>query len=259
MDELIEALAPLARLAPAIVVPAAAVFTRLSLFVFLMPGLGARVMPARVRLTLALALTALAVPVVGPVVGARVPDAALPLLLAGEALTGFYLGFSVRVLVFALSVAGTIIAQAMSLSQIFGAGISEDSSTTVSTLLTMAAMTLFLTAGLHVEAFGLLVASYDAFPPGLAGLTGGYAEAAMRACADGFSLGVSLALPFVLMNLAYNAVLGLASRAMPQLMVTFVGMPAITFGGLALLAASAGLILTVWMDRMGGVFAAVLP
>lgn len=254
MNEVIAGLAPLAQLAPLAVLPAAMIFTRMSLLVFLMPGLGARVVPARVRLVLALALTALAVPIVGDV-----PDAPLPLLLAGEALAGAYLGFSFRVLVFALSIAGTIIAQAMSLSQIFGAGISEDSSTTVSTLLTMAAMTLFVTAGLHVAAFGVLLDSYEAFPPGLAGLTGGYAQAALTACAEGFAFGVSLALPFVLMNLAYNAVLGLASRAMPQLMVTFVGMPAITFGGLALLAAAAGLILTVWMDRMGTVFAGVLP
>ena len=255
MTELIEALAPLARLAPVAVVPAAAVFTRLSLLVFLLPGLGARVVPARVRLVLALSLTALLTPAVAP----GIPDAPLPLLLAGEALAGAYLGFSFRVLVFVLSVAGTIIAQAMSLSQIFGAGISEDSSTTVSTLLTMAAMTLFVTAGLHVAAFGILLDSYEAFPPGLAGLSGGYAQAALRACADGFAFGVSLALPFVLMNLAYNAVLGLASRAMPQLMVTFVGMPAITFGGMSLLAAAAGIILTVWLDRVGQVFATVLP
>ena len=256
MTALIEALAPLASLTPVAVLPAAVVFTRLSLLVFLMPGLGARVVPSRVKLVVALALTAL----LTPLVARDVPtEAALPLLLAGEAMAGAYLGFSFRVLVFALSIAGTIIAQALSLSQIFGAGISEDSSTTVSTLLTLAAMTLFLTAGLHIEAFGLLLDSYEAFPPGLGGHSGGYAQAALRACADGFAFGLSLAAPFVLMNLAYNAVLGLASRAMPQLMVTFVGMPAITFAGLALLAAGAGLILTVWMDRMGAVFAGVLP
>lgn len=255
MNDLIEALAPLANLAPHAVIPAAAVFTRLSLFVFLAPGLGARVIPSRVKLVVALGLTVLVL----PVVGGRVPDMPLPLLLAAEAMAGAYLGFSFRVLVFALSIAGTIIAQAMSLSQIFGAGISEDSSTTVSTLLTMAAMTLFLTAGLHIAAFGVLMDSYAAFPPGMGGLSGGYAQMAMRACADGFAFGLSLAMPFVLMNLAYNAVLGLASRAMPQLMVTFVGMPAITFGGIALLAAGAGIILAVWLDRMGAVFAHVLP
>lgn len=255
MSELAEALAPLARLAGLAVLPAAMVLTRLSLLVFLMPGLGARVVPSRVKLAGALALTAL----LTPSVAGRVPDLALPVLLAGEAMAGAHLGLSLRVSIFALSVTGTIVAQAMSLSQVFGAGISEDSSTTVSTLLTLAGMTLFVTAGLHVEAAGLLLDSYDAFPPGLAGLSGGYAEAATRACADGFAFGLSLALPFVLMNLAYNAVLGLASRAMPQLMVTFVGMPAVTFAGLALLTGSAGIIMTAWAGRMGDAFAGALP
>ncbi|MEM8699663.1 MAG: flagellar biosynthetic protein FliR, partial [Pseudomonadota bacterium] len=44
--------------------------------------------------------------------------------------------------------------------------------------------------------------------------------------------------------------LGAINRAMPQLMVAFVGAPAITAGGLALLALAAPLILTLWLDRL---------
>ena len=245
MIVLTEALGPLAGAAPDAVTRGAVILTRMSLLVFLMPGLGTRAVPVRVKLMLSLGLTLALLPAVPPPTGA-----ALVPLLAAEALTGAYLGFMLRVSIFALSIAGTVIAQALSLSQIFGAGISEDSSTTVSTLLTMAGATLFLTAGLHIEGYALLLHSYDAFPPGgTEGLSAFAAERALRAAAQGLAFGLSLALPFVVMNLAYNALLGVLNRAMPQMMVTFVGMPAVTFAGLALLTAAIGGLLTIWLGR----------
>jgi flagellar biosynthetic protein FliR len=255
VSELVASLLPLASLAEGLVVPAMIVFTRISLLVFLLPGLGTRVVPVRMRVLAAGGLTFLLLPIAGAQGAA---GTALVPVLAGEALTGFYLGFCFRVAVFALSIAGTVIAQALSLSQIFGAGISEDSSTTFSTLLTLAGGALFLTAGLHVEAFGLLAQSYEAFPVGADGLSAPFAETALRLSAEGFAFGLSLAVPFVLMNLAYNAVLGLCSRAMPQLMVTFVGMPAITLAGLGLLAVSVTAMLTIWLGRVAD-FAPVVP
>ena len=55
---------------------------------------------------------------------------------------------------------------------------------------------------------------------------------------------------FVVAALLYNLALGAINRAMPQLMVSFVGAPALTLGGLALLALSAPVILTVWRTAM---------
>ena len=256
MNELIAALAAGARPAPDLVLPVAAVFTRVSLLVFVLPGLGARGVPVRVRLFAALAVTAALAPAVAPDTEGLHP---VP-LLAGEAMVGAYLGLSFRLLLFVLSVSGTVIAQALSLSQVFGAAVAEEADTSVSTLLVLAGATLFLTMGLHVEAFGVLVRSYETLPAGnLAGAPAILAERLLRGFADGLALGLSLALPFVLMNLAYNALLGLLNKAMPQLMVTFVGMPAITFAGLCLLAASVTLILTVWADRGLAITGGLLP
>ena len=65
-----------------------------------------------------------------------------------------------------------------------------------------------------------------------------------------FALGFSLALPFALAALAYNLALGAINRAMPQLMVTLVGAPAITGVTLLLLLLSAPLIATVWAELL---------
>ena len=256
MTDLLGALAAGAVPAPAAVLPAAAVFARVSLLVFVLPGLGARAVPVRVRLFAALAVTAAILPAAAP----DVADAHPVPLLAGEAMVGAYLGLSLRLLLFVLAISGTVIAQALSLSQVFGAAVAEEADTSVSTLLVLAGATLFVTMGLHVEAFGVLVRSYETLPAGdLAGAPAVMAERLLRGFADGLALGLSLALPFVLMNLAYNALLGLLNKAMPQLMVTFVGMPAITFAGLCLLTVTVAALLTVWADRGLAISLGLLP
>jgi flagellar biosynthesis protein FliR len=57
---------------------------------------------------------------------------------------------------------------------------------------------------------------------------------------------MSLAAPFLIASLLYNLALGVINKAMPQLMVAFVGAPAITWGGLVLLLVTTPFVLPVW-------------
>jgi flagellar biosynthetic protein FliR len=66
-----------------------------------------------------------------------------------------------------------------------------------------------------------------------------------------FALGFTLAAPFVIASLVYNVTLGVINKAMPQLMVAFVGAPAITAGGLIILTLAAPLMLSLWIEAMG--------
>ena len=68
--------------------------------------------------------------------------------------------------------------------------------------------------------------------------------------------GFSLAAPFVIMGFAYNVALGAINRAMPQLMVAFVGAPAITAAGLLVLMLAAPVILHFWGLRLARLIAA---
>ncbi|MEL6282489.1 MAG: flagellar biosynthetic protein FliR, partial [Pseudomonadota bacterium] len=47
----------------------------------------------------------------------------------------------------------------------------------------------------------------------------------------------------------YNLLLGAVNRAMPQLMVALVGMPALSLGGMILILLSGPVLLQVWMGR----------
>ena len=229
---------------------AVGVLMRLSLLVFILPGIGELAIPIRVRMAVVMALTAAIVPSVVPQQLESVAATDVLALLAFEALIGFALGFSFRVLIYALMAAGTIISQSMSLSQIFGASALTEPNPTVSVLLALAGAAIFLTLDLHAAAVGLMAESYLLFPLGDVPDTGALAEWATTRTTGAFALAVSLALPFLLINFLYNVILGLINQAMPQMMVTFIGVPANVMAGIVVLAIAVGAILTVWRDRV---------
>lgn len=244
----------LVAVAPGIVIPAVGLLTRLSLLVMMAPALGMQVLPVRVKVSLVLGLTLLLLPVTAAFYPANAP---VPSLLIGEGLAGLFLGVMLRVFIFALSIAGTIIAQTLSLSQVFGNALAEEANTTIATLLTLAGAVLFLSGGYHIAALEMLLATFDSLPPGFLGegaATAAMAEEVLAACVDGMSLAVSLTLPFLVLNFAYYILLGVMNRAMPQLMVTFVGMPAITYAGIALLVITASGILLAWLSALNSFF-----
>lgn len=222
------------------------VFLRVGAALALLPAFGETMIPARVRLALALAFTV----VVAPTIAASpVPITLVATLSVGayEVLTGLVLGLSVRMAVFALQMAGTIAAQATSLSQLLGGQI-IDPQPALGAVLVLGGIALATVFDLHVRVAEMFVWSYRVLPIGT-GLRAGYlAEWSFALADDAFRLAFGLAMPFLLGSLLYNLALGVINRAMPQMMVAFVGAPAITLGALILLALCAPLILTVWLD-----------
>ncbi|MEQ1930623.1 MAG: flagellar biosynthetic protein FliR, partial [Parvularculaceae bacterium] len=149
--------------------------------------------------------------------------------------------------VFVLQIAGAIIAQNLSLSLAFGTDVGFDQDPAFATALVMGGLAAASAAGVHFHILAALIDCYEIFPAGV--FPGGAALAewsALRA-AGAFSMAVGLALPFIALGFAYSLALALANRAMAQLPATFVGAPAIAFAGLALFAASAGVILGAWL------------
>jgi flagellar biosynthetic protein FliR len=246
MNAVIADLSVLLDLAQSVVWAAALVFVRIGAVVALMPGLGETAVPQRVKLALVVALTLVVAPLVTEQVAAIGPDPALA-ALAGEAVAGLILGIGMRLFLMALLTTASIIAQATTLSQLF-AGAAPEPQPAIGNLLAMAGVALALAAGLHVTAAELIVRSYQILP------AGGYPDPARVAdwglglISQTFGLAFSLAAPFVIGATIYNLALGAINRAMPQLMVSMIGAPALTLGSLALLAIAVPLILSVWLD-----------
>lgn len=227
------------------------VFLRVGGVIAVMPGFGQRMVPVRVRLALALAFT---VPVAAVTAPFAAPVSAgftglFPYLLT-EPVIGLLLGIGLRLFVLAMQTAGSIAAQSTSLAQILG-GAAEEPMPAIGQLLVVAALALAMLAGLHVRATELMIMSYDLFPPGVFPRPASVAEWGVSRVAHAFALAFQLAAPFVIISVLYNLTLGVVNRAMPQLMVAFVGAPLITFGGLALLLLLAPLMLSIWVKALG--------
>jgi flagellar biosynthetic protein FliR len=247
---LLLSLAPLHDLANGHVVIAAAIFARLSAMFMFLPGIGERVMPVRVRLTAALALMLVLLPAVSGDIAAPQQPSKIAAMIGAEAVSGALIGFSIRIAIFAIQIAGVIASQSLSLAQLFGSNMSFEPETPISTMLMFAAIVMAVTAGVHFEAVSVLIISFDIIPLGQFPGASDTGEWAAGRAGFAFSAGLSLAFPFVVLGFIYNLAIGAANRAMPQLMVAFVGIPAVTLAGFALLAASAPVLLSVWLDLM---------
>src|SRR3990167_6596468 len=143
------------------------VIARMSAVAFLARGLGERATPMRVRLAAVFAMTMLVAPTLADAGAPQtVSPAALAALIGAEAMSGFIIGFSMRLVIFILQMTGTIAAQHLSMSMLFGPGIGHDQESPLSTILIMAGLAVAAAGGLHVEIAASLVRSYQLFPFG---------------------------------------------------------------------------------------------
>jgi len=216
----------------------------------LMPAFSEQSVPPLVKLILALSFTVVVAPAV-PAFTTTTPGAISDVMLysATETIAGLTIGIGVRLFVLALQTAGSIAAQSTSLSQLLGGAASEPLPA-MGHVLVVAGLALAMMTGLHIRVVQLLVLSYDILPAGQ------FPDARILAAwgtgqiAQAFSLAFTLAAPFVIISVLYNLTLGVINRAMPQLMVAFVGAPVITAGGLMMLLLMSPLMLSVWIDAM---------
>ena len=247
-------LADLAREAPEALALAFLVFLRVGAAMAVLPAFGERSVPARVRLVLALAFTAVVAPAVSGGLAGAYDGAALGRHLMSETVAGLGLGLTLRLMVMALQTAGMIAAQAVSLSQIFGVP-SVDPQPAIGHLMVTAGLALAALMGLHLRVAEALILSYEALPAGRLPDGAVLAGWGVAGVAHAFGLAFSLAAPFLGAALVYNVALGAISKAMPQLMVALVGAPAITLGGMVLVALSLPLLLPVWARAFAAVLA----
>lgn len=224
------------------------VFLRVGAAMAALPMFGEQMLPLRVRLAAALAFTFVVAPAVaGQVAPLAAPGDVIGPFLLTETVAGLALGLALRLLILALQTAGAIVAQTISLSQLFG-GASPEPQPVVSNLLTMAALALAAGFGLHVRLAEYLILSYDMLPAGRLPEARDLAAWGLGRVVGAFALAFTLAAPFVIGSVIYNIAIGAINRAMPSLMVSFIGAPAQVLGGIALLAVLLPVMLGLWWE-----------
>ncbi|WP_376875633.1 flagellar biosynthetic protein FliR [Albirhodobacter sp. R86504] len=227
-----------------------AVFLRVSGAQIGFPAFGHEAVPQRVRLVIAFAFTLIVFPMVSQNFShAFSDDRQVVRVLAGELVIGLVFGLVMRLFVLALQTAGTIAAQAISLSQLFG-GTAGEPQPVVGHLFTTGALAFAVMMDLHVHLAQAIIQSYDFLPAGAIPQAEDVKEWGLVSIAKTFSLAFVLAAPFLIASVVYNVALGAINKAMPQLMVAMVGAPAITAGGLILLMLCVPTGIVIWHQRL---------
>jgi len=225
------------------------VFLRVGAIVSLVPAFGEQSVPVRVKLGLAVAFTLIVAPA-APLAPVQASAPSVVGIMLAETVTGLFMGLMLRLFVLALQVAGSIAAQSTSLSQLFG-GAGMDPLPAMGHVLVVGGLALATIMGLHVQIVEFMIYSYALVPIGQVVPAEVMTQAGVAEISRAFALGFTLAAPFVIASLIYNITLGVINKAMPQLMVAFVGAPAITAGGLIILMLAAPLMLSIWVEAMG--------
>ncbi|MEB8387669.1 flagellar biosynthetic protein FliR [Rhodobacteraceae bacterium KMM 6894] len=228
----------------------AVVFLRVGPVISLFPGIGDNTVSVRIKLALALAFTVICTPAAAPyLAGVSWLGPGLAWIAVTETAVGLIIGIGVRLFLLAMQTAGSIAAQATSLAQISGsAGTSPMPA--MGHVLTLGAIALAMLLGLHVRVAEMVIATYRVFPVGAMPDAADTSQWGIAQVARAFSLAFTLAAPFVIVSVLYNLTLGIINRAMPQMMVVFVGAPVITLGGLLMLFLLAPGMLTLWMRAL---------
>ena len=246
---------------PAIAAAYMLAFARIGTMIMLLPGLGELSVPVRVRLTIALVLTAVIMPLhrstyqidlqaAGPVL----------IMLLQELFVGAVLGLVARLTISALQVAGTVIAQQMGLGFVTAVDPTQgQQGVIVGNFLSVLGITMIFALDLHHLVIGALNDSYTLFKPGEVPMMGDVAAMVAGTVTAAFRIGVQLAAPFLVFGLLFNLGLGILSRLMPQMQVFFVGMPLSIMIGFIILFLVVGAMMMTFTDYVEAVLRQLAP
>ena len=214
------------------------VMLRVGAMLMAMPMVGTRAVPKRVRAMLAIALSVALAPILPPLPAWEGFDSVTVLNIARELAVGVAIGFMLRMMFEAGSMAGELIAQSTGLAFAqMSDPLRGGHSGVVGQWFYLLFGLLFFSSNGHLALISLLVDSYKALPIGTA-LPDPHA---MAAVAPTLFLQVlrgalSLALPLVVAMLAINLAFGALARAAPALHPMQLGLPVALLLGLFLLA-----------------------
>jgi flagellar biosynthetic protein FliR len=222
-------------------------FARVGTMLMLIPALGEQIIPARLRLTFALAFTFILYPLLSPNLPTMPADvASILVLMVHEIVVGLILGGIARIVVMGAQVAGAVIAFQSGLSVAQAADPTQGGiqGAIFGSFLSFLGVTLIFATDLHHVALAAIYDSYMLFSPTDPIMFDDAAQMVVRVVSGAFIVGVQMSAPFIVFGLVFYLGAGILGRLMPQLQVFFVLMPANIIVGLILFA----LLITMMMS-----------
>ena len=218
--------------------------TRIGAAMLAAPFFGAALGPVTVRVC---ATGAVAVFVAAWMPAVAAPESLVSLAgmlaVAGEVVVGLALGFVLQIAFAAPTVAAELIGGGMGMSLATAADPSGGNQTTAfGQFFTIVLTLMFLAMGAHLHWIGLVVESYEAFPPGQTWLGADRFAVIASFAGSMFEAAVRIALPVTLVLLLVQMLTGVLSRSAPSLNLFALGLPAGVLAGITALILAAPVI-----------------
>ncbi|MBC3437595.1 flagellar type III secretion system protein FliR [Pseudomonas sp. BW16M2] len=198
---------------------------RVTALLMTMPIIGTKMLSARIRLYVAIAITVVIVPALPPLPEIDPLSLRGVLLCAEQVIVGALFGFSLQLLFQAFVVAGQIVAVQMGMA--FASMVDPANGVNVAVIgqfMTMLVSMLFLLMNGHLVAFEILTESFTTLPVGHALMVDHFWEMAGR-MSWVLGAGLLLILPAIASLLVVNIAFGVMTRAAPQLNIFSIGFP----------------------------------
>ena len=210
-------------------------FVRIGAMFMVMPVIGSRLVPARVRVVLAFLVSILVVPMLPELPQFEEISFSLLLWLAKEIVIGIAFGFVMQLAFQVFVLGGQLMAMKMGLGF---ASMNDPTNgvqtTALSQFFLLLVTLIFVSTNGHLMLITLLIESFKLLPPGSEFLSDEFFFHVVSLGSWLFASALVLALPVITSLLVVNISFGIMSRAAPQLNIFAVGFPFTLISGLAL-------------------------
>ena len=226
-------------------------FIRAGGLLMMTPVFSGKMIPVPVRIAIAGFLAYAASGFVA--VPAAIPGDMLTLILASlhELVTGLLMGLAVRLVFFAIEMAGQIISTEIGLVMSAQLDpVSQNSSTSIGTALFYLGSLLFLLSGAHHAMFATFVRSFELSPPGAFMASRNVGELFIQSTGSIFLIAVQMAAPVMAINFIVTLTFAILGKAAPGMNVFSESFSVRIFAGLTLLGLTLGLTAQLVLSQL---------
>jgi len=226
------------------------VFLRTGAFFLGIPLFAGKMIPVRIRTTFGLLLAILINPLVPANLEITTHFAGAILLALNEVCIGLLLAMTVRMVFFAVELAGHMISYEIGLMASNSVNpLLGSTDATITTLLYYFSLLIFFVAGLHYDVLKAFIMSFDILPIGVFFLTANPTVEFVGEVSHVFVIGTLIAAPFIALNFLVNVSFAVLGKAVPKMNVFMTSFSIRILGGLTLLVSSLLLITSYILDN----------
>ena len=226
------------------------VFLRTGAFFMGIPLFAGRMLPTKIKTSFGLILALIINPLIPANLELATNFAGVILLSMNEICIGLLLAMTVRMIFFAVELAGHLISYEIGLMASNSVNpLLGTSDATITTLLFYFSLLIFFVAGIHYDVLKAFIMSFEILPIGNFFLSANPMQEFVGEVSRVFVIGTLMAAPFIAFNFLVNVSFAVLGKAVPKMNVFMTSFSVRILGGLILLVSCLLLLTSYILDN----------